>query len=125
MFFSWADVGVGKFDGPTGITDAPVGVAVVVWGVVAWLVTVVVLFGSASGAYVDVIVNSITLDDESWWAGDVAAPVALFATLFLVSMPEKSPLENSRDLAKEVIACSFVVFPLISTLAPLTFTSVT
>ena len=97
-----------------------------VGGVDAWVVTVdVVLFGNASGAYVDVIVNSITLDDESSWAADVAAPTGLVATLFLVSMPEKSPLLNSRDLAKDVIACSFLVFPLISTLAPFTFISVT
>ena len=64
--------------------------------------------------------NSITLDV----AGDVAAlPTGLLATLFLVSMPEKRPLLNSSDLAKDVMACSFLVFPLISTLAPLTLIS--
>ena len=69
------------------------------------------------------IVNSITLDGESCWACEVETPTELFATLFLVSIPEKRPPLNSRDLAKEVIACSFFVFPLISTLAPLTVSS--
>ena len=68
--------------------------------------------------------NSITLDEDTCgMAGVVATPAELFATLFLVSIPEKSPLLNSSDFAKEVIACSFLVFPLISTLAPLTFIS--
>ena len=117
-------MGVGKFDGPTGIAEAPV--VLVVWEVIAWVVAVVVvLFGSASGAYVDVMVNSITPDDESCAAVNVAARTGLFATLFLVRMPVNSPLLNSRDLAKDVIACSFWVFPLISTLAPFTLTSVT
>ena len=70
------------------------------------------------------IVNSITLDEESCCvAGAIAPPTELFATLFLVSIPEKRPLLNSSDFAKEVIACSFLVLPLISTLAPLTLIS--
>ena len=70
------------------------------------------------------IVNSITLDEETCWAaGDGGTAPELLATLFLVSIPEKSPSLNSSDFAKEVIACSFLVFPLISTLAPLTLIS--
>ena len=94
-------------------------------GVVAWVVNgVVVLFGNARGAYVEVIVNSIK-DEEGWCVGDVATLLEVFATLFRVSIPVKRPLLNSRDLAKEVMACSFFVFPLISTLAPFTLISVT
>ena len=112
---------MGKFDGVTGDAKPPAVGAVMICGVVPWP-----LLGNTSGAYVEVIVNSIKLDEESWCAGNVAAPAAeLFATLFLVSIPVKRPLLNSRDLAKEVIACSFLVFPLISTLAALTLISVT
>ena len=108
---------MGKFDGLRGVAKAPLDGVVVVVGVV-------VLFGNASGEYVEVIVNSIKLDEDSWRAGCVVTP-ELFATLVLVSIPVKSPLLNSRDLANEVIACSFFVFPLISTLGPFTLISLT
>jgi len=53
LFFSWAKLGVGKFDGLTGITEEP-GAGFAIWElfvaetVVGWVTAL--LFGSASGA---------------------------------------------------------------------------